>query len=240
MGQIKPTNDSLRLLLVEDDRHIADFVIQGLAGSNFSVEHAIDRATAELLLAKKSYDAVVLDVGLGTENGLEIAAGLRASRNDLPILIVTARSALSDRLTGFQVGADDYLCKPFELAELAARLLAVIRRAQAGRRSVLEFADLQLDLVNRSVQRGNLSFTLSTRETQVLAYFLRHPGQTISREQLLAAVWGDEAEDDSNVVNVYVNYLRNKIEDKIRPRLLHTIRGTGYLLSEKEPDSTVG
>jgi DNA-binding response OmpR family regulator len=150
--------------------------------------------------------------------------------------MLTARDTVLERVEGFRQGADDYLCKPFNVEELAARLQAICRRSRPLNRYVLQYSDVELDLITRLVRRNKISQTLSAREAELLAYFMRHPEEPLAREQILEQVWGDEAEDDSNVLNVYVNYLRNKIEAALYPRIIHTVRGLGYILSDKAPE----
>ena len=225
----------IRVLLIEDDLDLADTVRGCLESGGFSVEHAPDLATSLRLLAEPGFDVLILDLTLPDGDGLQLAAHLRACGNDVPILMLTARDSVPDRVAGFRHGADDYLCKPFDVAEMTARLQAILRRALAGKRHLLHYADLQLDLMTRTVRRKSVHAALSDREAGLLAYLLSHPEEVLQRDRVLEAVWGDEAEDDSNVLNVYINYLRNKIESPDKPRLIHTIRGVGYMLSEKDP-----
>jgi DNA-binding response OmpR family regulator len=226
----------VRVLLIEDDVELAETVLSYLRGRAFTPRHAPDLATGLRLLSEAGFDVVILDLTLPDGDGLHLAAHLRANGSEVPILMLTARDSVPDRVAGFRHGADDYLCKPFDVEELTARLEAILRRALAGRRHLLQYADLQLDLVTRTVRRKGVHGTLSDREAGLLAYLISHPEQVLQRDRVLEAVWGDEAEDDSNVLNVYINYLRNKIESPGEPRLIHTIRGVGYMLSEKYPE----
>lgn len=228
--------DETRVLLIEDDAGVVDIVRDGLDSRGFSVQHAPDLATGKQLLSVSHPELVVLDLTLPDGSGLDLASMLRSGGNDVPILMLTARHSVPDRVTGFQHGADDYLCKPFDIEELAARLQAILRRAGTGERHILCYADVRLDLLTRTVQRRDIRATLSDREAQLLAYLMRHPEESLPRDRILEDVWGDEAEDDSNVLNVYVNYLRNKIESRAERRLIHTVRGVGYMLSEKDPE----
>lgn len=225
----------LSALLIEDDVRVAETVRDGLRAHGFAVHHVADLATGVDRLAASRFDVVILDLTLPDGDGLHLASHLRASGNEVPILILTARDSVPDRIVGFEHGADDYLCKPFDTEELVARLDAILRRVRAGERHVLRYADMQLDLVTRTARRNDTSATLSDRQAELLAYLMRHPEEVLSRERVLEEVWGDEAEDDSNVLNVYINYLRNKIESPGTPRLIHTIRGVGYMLSDKDP-----
>jgi len=225
-----------RVLLVEDDPEVARAVKEGLGRSGFTVRHACDIAAATRLIEAANTDVMVLDLTLPDGNGLDFAATLRRQHVAIPILMLTARDTVSDRVDGFRYGADDYLCKPFDVAELAARLLAILRRTHPARRHVIAYADIELDLVTRRVRRGDVESLLSAREAELLAYMIRHNEEALSREKILREVWGQRAEDDSNVLNVYVNYLRNKIDFRTDARMIHTVRGIGYMLSRKEPD----
>jgi DNA-binding response OmpR family regulator len=229
--------DATQVLLIEDDAGVVDTVRDGLGSRGFSVQHAPDLATGAQLLSASRPELVILDITLPDGSGLDLASSLRSTGNDVPILMLTARDSVPDRVAGFQHGADDYLCKPFDIEELAARLQAILRRAGSSERHILQYADVRLDLLTRTVQREDQKATLSAREAQLLAYLMRHPEESLPRERILESVWGDEAEDDSNVLNVYVNYLRNKIEPRGERRLIHTLRGVGYMLSQKDPEA---
>ncbi len=222
--------------MVEDDAEIARSVEDGLAARGYSVVRAATIAAARELLEASTYDLAILDLTLPDGCGFELTGPLRATCRDLPILILTARAAVSDRVQGLRRGADDYLCKPFAMEELTARVEAILRRSRSARTHVLSYADLELDLLSRVMRRGDTESTLSAREAELLAYFLRHPEEALSRDRILREVWREEAEDDSNVLNVYVNYLRNKTELAAADRLIHTVRGIGYMLSRKEPE----
>jgi two-component system response regulator MprA len=178
-------------------------------------------------------DAIVLDLGLPGVDGLEVCRRLRSAGDDTPVLILTARDAVSDRVLGLDAGADDYLVKPFALAELEARLRALLRRRPAGTGEVLRFADLSLDLSSREARRGDRAFTLTRIEFDLLELFLRHPRQVLTREVLLDRVWGYTFDSGTNSLAVYVGYLRRKTETGGEPRLIHTVRGVGYVLRER-------
>jgi DNA-binding response OmpR family regulator len=225
-----------RVLLVEDDTGVVQTVRDGLGAGLFLLDHAATLAEARRRLATRSYDVVVLDLGLPDGNGLELAGWLREGGSDIPILMLTARSSVQERLDGFGHGADDYLCKPFDAEELAARLRALLRRARPERQHILKYAGLELDLLKRAVRHGDLTIELSDREAALLAYLMRHPEQELSRAELIEQVWGDDAEAEGSVVNVYVNYLRNKLEQGQYARVIHTVRGVGYMLSETSPE----
>lgn len=223
-------------MLIEDDPEVISVVQHGLGAGEFVLSHASNLAMAEGYLQRRRFGAIVLDLTLPDGDGLDLAASLRAGGNETPILILTARDSVSDRLLGFDHGADDYLGKPFDVNELAARLRVMARRSGPAARHVLAFADLELNLLTRTARRPHVEAALSDREVGLLACLMRRPREVLSREYLLGEVWGAEVEGGSNLVNVYINLLRNKIESPRHPRLIHTIRGVGYLLSEKEPD----
>ena len=226
----------LRLLLVDDDPDVVETVRGGLDANRFSVEAVSTVTGGRDRLTRRHYDAMILDVALPDGSGLDLADAIRAADRDLPILMLTAKTSVSERLDGFRHGADDYLCKPFAIEELEARLNAILRRVRSRTPHVLTYADVELDLLRRVVRRGNLQSSLSARETNLLAYLINHAGQPLPRARILEEIWGDQTESESNVVNVYVNYLRNKLERGFYPRLIHTVRGVGYILTEANPE----
>jgi two-component system response regulator MprA len=230
-----PSQSAVRLLLIEDDPNVTRMVRDGLESDGYSLEDVSSIEAARRRLNANAYDALLLDLSLPDGDGLELAASIRAAGDDTPIIMLTARSTVAQRIDGFASGADDYLCKPFAVEELAARLQAVVRRSGARSARTLQYADLQLDLLSRTVRRDDLEATLSARETDLLVYFINHADEIIPRQRLLEEVWGASAENDSNVLNVYVNYLRNKIERGRYSRLIHTVRGVGFLLSTHPP-----
>lgn len=226
----------LHVLIVEDDARVADAVRRSFLQHQIDVEHAGTLAEARSQLDRRHrFDALVLDLNLPDGNGLDLAKRCRDRGLDLPIIMVTARDAIEDRVTGLQRGADDYLCKPFAVEELYARLDAVLRRVRPNAEHVLRYGDLELDLMKRHVRRGELNATLSLRELDLLAYYVAHAEQPIKKTDILREVWGGEAEYDENVLQVYTNYLRNKTEQGIKPRLIHTIRGVGYMMASEPP-----
>jgi two-component system response regulator MprA len=233
----EPAASRMRVLVVEDDARVAQAVQRSFLHHQVYVEHAATLAAASTLLdAGESFDALVLDLNLPDGNGLDLAQSCRQRGMRMPIIMVTARDAIADRITGLQRGADDYLCKPFSVEELYARLDAVLRRVRPDAEHVLRYGDLELDLMRRQVRRGKLQATLSVRELDLLAYYLTHAGKVMKKRDILREVWGGEAEHDENVLQVYTNYLRNKTEQGIKPRIIHTIRGQGYLLATEPPD----
>ena len=225
----------IRVLLVEDEANVAETVQNGLHPGRFSLRHARGYTEAQHLLRSGQYDAVVLDLNLPDGNGMDIADALREAGSGIAILMLTARTSVEERVDGFRHGADDYLCKPFVVEELSERLQAVVRRSRPRRGHLLRYADVELDLVRRTVRRQDLEASMSSRELDLFVYFIHHAEDVLERGRILEEVWGDEAEDDSNVVSVYVNYLRNKLEQGAHPRLIHTVRGVGYILSKEHP-----
>jgi DNA-binding response OmpR family regulator len=225
----------MRILVVEDERKVAKFIRQGLEEEGHAVEVAADGVTAlDLLLDAPPYDLVVLDLMLPGRDGLGVLRSLRERSIDTPVLVLTARDALPDRVRGLDLGADDYLTKPFAFEEFLARVRALLRRTPARRDPVLRVGDLTLDPATRAVARGRRRITLTTREHALLEYFMRNTGRVLTRPMIAEHVWGLDFDRESNIVDVYVGYLRRKIDGDGEPRLLHTVRGAGYTL--KEPD----
>lgn len=233
---MRTTVEHNQVLVVEDDRDVARTVHDGLDDLGFDVVVVGSIAAATRLVAKTQFSAVVLDRALPDGDGLGFVTILRVAGNEVPILMLTARDTVPDRLAGFDGGADDYLGKPFDINELAARLRAMIRRAHGRDRHLLRYADLELDLLTRKARRPGLEVTLSDREAELLAYMMRHSKEALARQTLLDELWGDEADESSNLVNVYINLLRNKIESPAHTPLIRTARGIGYMLSEKDSD----
>ena len=205
---------------------------RGLRYEGYEVDSAADGEAGLSEVPRSPPDLVVLDILLPGIDGLEVCRRLRADRYDMPVLMLTARDEVIDRVVGLETGADDYLVKPFAFEELVARARALLRRRAPSASGALSFADLRLDPATREVFRGSRPVDLTRREFELLETFLRHPRQALSREQLLAQVWGYDFEVDTNAVDVYVGYLRRKLEAGGEPRLLHTLRGVGYALRE--------
>ena len=205
---------------------------RGLRYEGYEVDSAADGEAGLSQVRRSPPDLVVLDILLPGIDGLEVCRRLRADRYDMPVLMLTARDEVIDRVVGLETGADDYLVKPFAFEELVARARALLRRRAPSASGALSFADLRLDPATREVFRGSRPVDLTRREFELLETFLRHPRQALSREQLLAQVWGYDFEVDTNAVDVYVGYLRRKLEAGGEPRLLHTLRGVGYALRE--------
>jgi len=223
----------VKILVVDDDPAVSGSLERALRLEGYEVETAADGTAALRALALSSPDALVLDLGLPDIDGLEVCRRLRLAGDDTPVLILTARDAVNDRVQGLDAGADDYLVKPFALAELLARLRALLRRRSEGEGETLRFGDLELDLGSREVRRANRSFTLTRIEFDLLELFLRHPRQVLTREVILERVWGYDFDSGTNSLAVYVGYLRRKTEAEGEPRYIHTVRAVGYVLREQ-------
>jgi DNA-binding response OmpR family regulator len=221
----------MRVLIVEDEQRLARLLRRMLEEERYTVDEAHDGVSGEDMAREGDYDIVVLDVMLPGRSGTAVCQNLRRTRVATPILMLTARDTVEDRVAGLDAGADDYLVKPFAFTELLARLRALSRRRTLELASPrLELDDLVMDLARHEVRRGDRTIDLTPREYALLEYFLRHPGQVLTRTQILANVWRYDADLTSNAVDTYVHYLRTKI-DKDQPRkLLHTVRGVGYAL----------
>jgi two-component system response regulator MprA len=228
----------MRILVVDDDQAVRDSLRRSLAFNGYDVELASDGLAALESIARNRPDAVVLDVMMPRLDGLEACRRLRSAGEDLPILVLTARDAVSDRVAGLDAGADDYLPKPFALEELLARLRALLRRTQpaySADSGQLSFADLTLDPLAREVTRGTRTVRLTRTEFNLLELLMRHPRQVLTRSQILEEVWGFDFPTTANSLEVYVGYLRRKTEAEGEPRLIHTVRGIGYALRETAP-----
>ena len=231
----------MRILVVDDDRAVRESLRRSLQFNGYQVELAAAGQQALDWLADQRPDAMVLDVMMPRLDGLEVARRLRSTGDDLPILVLTARDAVSDRVAGLDAGADDYLPKPFALEELLARLRALLRRAAPPEETgdegpaALHFADLQLDPGTREVRRGDRPISLTRTEFALLELLMAHPKQVLTRSRLLEDVWGYDFPTSGNALEVYVGYLRRKTEAEGEPRLIHTVRGVGYVLRETPP-----
>jgi two-component system, OmpR family, response regulator MprA len=220
-----------RVLVIEDEERIRQFLQRGLAYEDYRVEVAADGAEGLALARENPPDVVILDWMLPGMDGLEVCRRLRAA-GPVPILMLTAKDTVSDRVMGLDAGADDYLVKPFAFDELLARLRALLRRAAPSQPEVLHFADLTLDTGTRQAFRGERAIDLTAKEYELLELFMRHPRQVLTREVIFDRVWGYDFGGESNIIEVYVRYLRQKTEAAGEPRLVHTVRGVGYVLRE--------
>jgi two-component system response regulator MprA len=220
------------ILVVDDDPRITDLLRRILAFEGYSVAIAASGSEALTRSLERPPDLVVLDIMLPGLDGLEVAQRLRTAGDTVPILMLTARDAVADRVKGLETGADDYLVKPFAPEELVARVKALLRRRQEEQHEVLRYADVELDTGTRIAHRGAREIELSPTEYELLLLFLKRPRQVLTRELILDRVWGIDFEGSSNVMEVYVGYLRAKLEAKGEPRLIHTVRGVGYVFKE--------
>jgi len=218
------------LLIIEDEQKIREFLRRGLEEEGYTVEVAGDGETGLKLASATAYELIILDLLLPGRDGFDICRTLRAQGSTVPVLMLTARDAVSDRVTGLDIGADDYLTKPFAFEELLARVRALLRRDRSLRPAVLRVADLTLDPATRAVTRGERTVSLTTREYQVLQLLMRHAGQVLSRATIEERVWGSGTEIGSNVVEAYIRLLRRKVDFGHPTKLIHTIRGVGYAL----------
>lgn len=221
------------ILAVDDDKRIAQTWRQALAYEGYSVDVAHTGAEALAKALERPPDLYILDQMLPGMTGLEICKRLREAGDQTPILMITARDAVTDRVKGLDMGADDFLVKPVELVELTARVRALLRRRNPEQSEVLRFADLELDTGTRMAHRGQRQIELSTTEYELLALFMRRPRQVLTRDVILDRVWDYDFGGQSNVLEVYIGYLRSKLESDNEPRLIQTMRGTGYVLREK-------
>jgi DNA-binding response OmpR family regulator len=219
----------MRILVVEDSSRMAAVLKKGLTEECYAVDVAADGVTGLHLAEGGEYDLVLLDVNLPGMDGFALIRTLREKRSDVPVIMVTARDSVSDRIAGLDCGADDYLVKPFAFEELLARIRATMRRAGAREEPVLRFEDIVLDPAKGHAQRDGQVINLSAREFALLRVFLANADRVMTRSRLYESVWNAEYDGLSNVLDVYVNYLRNKLEKGGRPRVIHTVRGRGYL-----------
>lgn len=221
---------SANVLVVDDDPKITQLLRRTLSIEGYKVQTAESGAAALDLARSHEPDLIILDVLMPGMDGLEVCRRLRAN-SDTPILMLTAKDDVSDRVEGLDRGADDYVVKPFALEELLARVRALLRRHEPAAAPIV-YSDLELDTASRTARRGPREITLSTTEFELLQYFMRHPRRVLSRDAILNAVWGPDFERPTNVVEVYIGYLRSKLEAEGEPRLIHTVRGAGYVLRE--------
>jgi two-component system, OmpR family, response regulator len=228
--QAEAAAETYKVLLIEDEPGIVDFVKRGLESEGFEVEAALDGAEGERTALRGGFDAIVLDLMLPGRDGLEILSAVQRATPSVPVIVLTARGELEDRLAGLDAGAVDYLVKPFSLAELIARVRAQLRVIAQASTSTLSAEGIEVDLLSRKVRRGGRQVALSTTEFELLVYLMRHHGQVVSREQILSSVWGYEHDPATNVVDVYVGYLRRKLGTAEDPAPIFTVRSIGYRL----------
>jgi heavy metal response regulator len=220
----------MRLLVVEDERKVVAFVKKGLEEEGYVVDVAFDGSEGLSLALEREYQVIVLDINLPGLDGLTVLTKLREKRVTAPVLLLTVRATIEDKVLGLDQGADDYLAKPFAFRELVARIRALARRGAETESTELRIADLVLDPITRSASRGEQQIDLTTKEYNLLAYFMRNQGRVLSRTLIAENVWGYDFDTETNVIDVYVNYLRNKVDKDPELRLIHTVRGVGYVM----------
>ncbi|NOS36157.1 MAG: response regulator [Deltaproteobacteria bacterium] len=223
----------MRILVVEDEKKVAGFIKRGLVEESYAVDVAYDGEQGQHLAESNEYDVILLDIMLPKKSGIEILRELRGKSIKTPVLLLTARDSVDDRVEGLDCGADDYLTKPFAFAELIARVRALMRRGEQGL-SILQFSDLSLDPATRRAKRGEREIELTVKEYALLEYFLRNPNRVLTRTMIAEHVWDHTFDSETNVVDVYLNHLRNKIDKDEEVKLLHTVRGVGYVLRDEE------
>lgn len=223
----------MRILIVEDEKSLRTLLERRFTGEKYTVDACGDGREALSYIETGTYDCIIMDIMLPGMDGLSVLREMRDRRHRTPVLLLTARDSIVDRVKGLDIGADDYLTKPFSYDELSARVRAMLRRGGEEKTTTLSLADLSMDTLTRTVTRGGKEIELTSKEFAFLEYFLRHPGQVFTREQIISHIWNFDFDNDSNIVDVYVRYLRRKIDDDSATPLIHTIRGTGYTLREK-------
>ena len=225
----------MRILIIEDNPKVAGFIKRGLQEEHYAVDLASDGEEGLFLAQNSEVDLIILDLLLPKQNGLEVLRALRKDRINTPVLILTAKDSPKDKVEGLDLGADDYLTKPFGFEELLARVRALIRRKNGLATNILKLADLEMDLVKHKVTRGQKEIDLTNREYALLQYFLNHVGRVMTRTMLSSHVWEQDFDTSSNVIDVHIARLRRKIDDEFPEKLLRTIRGTGYILEATNP-----
>jgi heavy metal response regulator len=222
----------VRILVVEDERKVASFIKKGLEEEGYAVDVAVDGEEGLVMALTRVHDLIILDIRLPRRDGLRVLQALRHDGVTAPVLLLTVRATIEDKVLGLDAGADDYLTKPFAFQELVARVRALLRRRAEGEPTVLHIGDLTLDPARRTVTRGDEKIDLTPREFALLDYFIRNPGRVLTRTMIAEHVWDYSFDTSTNVIDVYVNYLRKKVDAGREPKLLHTMRGVGYVLKE--------
>ncbi len=222
----------MRILLIEDEKRIANFVHRGLKEEHYTVDVAYDGEQGLFLAEINPYDLIILDIMLPGKNGIAICKELRNKKISSPILVLTARNSVKDKVSGLDAGVDDYLTKPFAFDELLARVRALLRRQRTDKTSLLKVADLELNQLSHKVNRADKEIPLTSKEYALLEYLLLHSNQIVTRTMISEHVWKEDFDSFTNVIDVYIKYLRDKIDKDFKKQLIHTVRGTGYILKE--------
>ena len=223
----------MRILVVEDEKKVEGFIKKGLEEESYAVDVAYDGVEGEYLASTNDYDVIILDIMLPKKSGVDVVRDLRNKEIKTPVLLLTARDTVDDKVKGLNSGADDYLSKPFAFEELLARVRALMRRKGYGI-TELKFADLVLDQATRKAKRGDIVIDLTSKEYGLLEYFLRNPNKVLTRTMIAEHVWDYSFDSDTNIIDVYINHLRNKIDKEPFKKLIHTVRGIGYIVKEGE------
>jgi two-component system copper resistance phosphate regulon response regulator CusR len=223
----------MRILIVEDEEKVSRFIVRGLTAESFAVDAALDGQTGLELATTYNYDLVVLDLMLPGLSGTEVLRQIRNSDHRVPILMLTARDAVADKVEHLEAGADDYLTKPFAFAELMARIKALLRRGSVDRPNVLRVADLEVDRLSQQVRRASRRIELTAKEYALLEYLMANAGRVLSRTMIIDHVWDQSFDGATNIVDVYVRHLRNKVDDGHETKLIRTVRGVGYRISDE-------
>ena len=220
----------MRILVVEDERDLNRVISKRLESEGYSVDRCFDGEEALDFIDVGEFDAIIMDIMMPRINGIEVLKQMRSRNNTTPVLLLTARDGIGDRVSGLDAGADDYLIKPFAFEELLARIRVMTRKASGNSTNVFSAADLTMDLNSHTVVRGDVNINLSAKEFEILEYLLRNKVIVLSREKIESHVWNFDYSGGTNVVDVYIRYLRKKIDDEFEPKLIHTVRGCGYVL----------
>jgi heavy metal response regulator len=224
----------MKILVVEDEKKVLSFIKRGLEEEKYEVDTAMDGDEGLKMAVEKNYDLIVLDWMLPKKDGLMVVKELRSKKSMIPVLMLTAKDSVEDIVAGLDSGSDDYLTKPFAFAELLARVRALLRRAEQERGAEIHFADLRLDPVTHKVWRKDKEIVLTAKEYGLLEYFMRNPNQVVTRTMIADHVWDYTFDSFTNIIDVYVNYLRKKIDRGSEKKLIHTVRGVGYIFKEEE------
>jgi heavy metal response regulator len=225
---------NMRILVVEDEKKVSSFIKRGLEEEKYEVDTAFDGEEGLKMALDRPYEVVILDWMLPKQDGLSVLKELRAQKRATPVLMLTAKDTVEDIVAGLDSGSDDYLTKPFAFAELLARVRALLRRSEMDRGAELRFADLRIDPVTHKVWRGDKEIDLTAKEYALLEYFMRNPNQVLTRTMIADHVWDYTFDSFTNIIDVYVNYLRKKIDREADKKLIHTVRGVGYILKEED------